>query len=419
MNNSIDGGQLADAALTPAQAKAWWMVLVATVGVAVCSTPIIFMTVGIFIRPLGTAMGWDRAQVTTSLSIAALALGLSSPYIGALLDRLPVRRVLSASLFLYGATVMLLPTLAARAGLPGYYLGFMLIGILSAGSNTMVYLRVVSAWFDKSRGLALGISMAGVALGGAVAAPLAAIIVQKYGWQAGYYMLGLLPIVIGIPLALFVLQEAPSANDRYSQMSPATVGVTRTHALGMRAFWLIIFSAFLMAASINGAQVHLVSMLMDRGVTLATASLATTVLAVFALMGRVGAGYLFDRVFAPYAAISIFALSCIGCLGLLAFQSTLAVYFCAALLGLGAGAESDLLGYLVSRYFGIKHFGQIFGWVFAAFMIGTAIGPVVFGIGFDLAQSYATPLIGAALSLLCVCILCALMPRFKQYSNMH
>ncbi|VVE80391.1 MFS transporter [Pandoraea sputorum] len=411
--------ELAPAALSGPSNKvrmndAWLMVVLSTIGVGVCSTSTILMTAGVFIKALGTAFQWDRAQTSISLSICALSLAVATPVVGSLIDRFRIRPVLVTSLLLYGATVVALPSMIVSWGLAGYYAGFLIIGILSAGSNTIVYLRLISAWFDRSRGLAIGISMAGVALGGAIAAPLAATVVQRFGWAAGYYALGALPIIVGVPLGLLFLREAPT---QPTGTSPAAgqsnlSGSSLSQALAGRAFWLVGASAFLMAVAINGAQTHLVPMLLDRGVALASAALATTVLAVAALIGRVAAGYLFDRVFAPRAAIAIFALSCVGCAGLLATNTPMSVYVCAALLGFGAGAESDLLGYLISRYFGLAHFGKIFGWVFASFMTGSAVGPVLFGMGFDASGNYVAPLYGACIALVVVCALCALLPRF-------
>lgn len=392
----------------------WLMVIYATIGAGVCSTAVILMTVGVFIRVLGTAQGWDRGQISGALSICALSLAVATPVVGALIDRYHLRAVLVTSLLSYGATVLAIPAMVSAWGIAGFYLAFFLIGILGAGSNTIVYLRVISGWFDESRGLALGISMAGVALGGAVTAPLAAAMIQRFGWEAGYYFLGGVPIVLGVPLGLFLLREAASRGGVSGRAagSPGATGRTLSQAFASRAFWLVGIAAFLMAVAINGAQIHLVPMLLDRGVALSSAAFATTLLAVAALIGRIAAGYLFDRMFAPRAAIGIFALSCVGCAGLLATNAPAYVYLCAALLGFGAGAESDLLGYLISRYFGLDHFGKIFGWVFASFMVGSAVGPVLFGMGFDASGSYAMPLYLACVALLAVCALCAMMPRY-------
>jgi len=411
-------GDITSAAEVRAEGKRinepWLMVVYATIGAGVCSTAVILMTVGVFIRALGTVHGWDRAQISGALSICALSLAVATPVVGALIDRFHLRTVLVTSLLSYGATVLAVPLMVKAWGITGFFLAFFLIGVFGAGSNTIVYLRVISGWFDRSRGLALGISMAGVALGGAIAAPFAAVMIQRFGWEAGYYSLGAVPIVLGVPLGLFLLREAPSpggVNGRSAGTAGPT-GRTLSQALTTRAFWLVGVSAFLMAVAINGAQIHLVPMLLDRGVALSSAAFATTVLAVAALIGRIAAGYLFDRVFAPRAAIGIFALSCGGCAGLLATNAPASVYLCAALLGFGAGAESDLLGYLISRYFGLDHFGKIFGWVFASFMAGSAVGPVLFGMGFDASRSYAMPLYLACLALLAVCALCAMMPRY-------
>ncbi len=132
------------------------------IGVAVCSSPVAMVTVGLFMKPLGAAYGWNRASVALAVSIGAIALAVSTPLAGRLIDRFGVRRVLLGSLVTYGAMLAAVPWCVRVFGLTGLYGAYVLVGILSSGANTVAYARLLTGWFTRSRGLALGIGMSGV-----------------------------------------------------------------------------------------------------------------------------------------------------------------------------------------------------------------------------------------------------------------
>jgi MFS family permease len=144
------------------------------------------------------------------------------------------------------------------------------------------------------------------------------------------------------------------------------------------------------------------------------AALSLSLLNIVAIGARVGAGYLFDHTFAPRVAAYLFALPLVATLLLLNSQAPMAAYAAAVLLGFGIGAESDLLGYLISRYFGLRAYGEMFGWIFGAFMVGTAAGPYLFGLGYDAHGNYSLPLACAAGALAVVCVLLLSMPRYTD-----
>ena len=139
--------------------------------------------------------------------------------------------------------------------------------------------------------------------------------------------------------------------------------------------------------------IHLVPLLTDRGVSAQSAALVMSLGAVGGMLGRVGGGYLLDRFFAPYVAVCFFCGSALG-IFLLWSGAVGGLAFVAAFLGgLGVGAEFDIIAYMVSRYFGLRAFGEIYGYVFAAFTLGGVIGPPLMGIGFDSTGSYS-PVLG-------------------------
>ena len=164
-----------------------------------------------------------------------------------------------------------------------------------------------------------------------------------------------------------------------------TRGITRT-------FWLLLCAFILVSASVQGCFIHMAAMLSDRGSTPEAAALATSLVGAALLIGRVGTGYLLDRFFAPRIAALIFGAAAVG-IALLWATSAIAPAFAAAfLVGLGLGAEVDIIAFLTSRYFGLRSFGVIYGFIFAGFGLAGGLGAYLMGAGFDVRGSYDLPL---------------------------
>jgi MFS family permease len=168
----------------------------------------------------------------------------------------------------------------------------------------------------------------------------------------------------------------------------------------------------LVGASVHACVIHLVSMLTDRGVSAENAALASSALGIALLLGRVGAGYILDRVFAPYVAIFFFSGVACGLFLLWLGAGGAAAFVGASLVGLGMGAEGDLIAYLTGRYFGLRSFGEIYGYLFSAFTLSGALGSLLMAIGFDRAGSYRLPL---AFFLIATITAAVLMTRLGQY----
>ena len=405
----------AEALTTRELPGAWRMCFWSTIGVAVCSSPVALVTVGLFMKPLGAAYGWSRASVALAISIGAIALALSTPLAGRLIDRFGVRRILLASLVSYGVAVASVPWCVRAFGLPGLYGIYVVIGVLSAGSNTIAYARVLTGWFKRSRGLALGIGMSGIPIGMAITPPLAQCLIEQSGWESAFVGLAALPVLVGVPVAALALHEAPierGAQTVAFGLPPG--GTTRKQAMRARGFWTLLIVFLLLACAMNGIELHIVPLLTDRGFPPMVAALSLSLLNIVAIGARVGAGFLFDRSFAPRVAAWLFGLPLIATVLLLGSLQHSAAYAAAVMLGFGIGAESDLLGYLIGRYFGLRAYGEMFGWIFGAFMLGTAAGPYLFGLGYDAHGNYILPLSCAAAALAAVCALLWSMPRYPR-----
>lgn len=412
--------ETASAADERVRRHAWLMVGMCMVGTMCCSTSVVLINTGVFIRPLGAAMGWGRGEVTFALSVAALSMAFANPFVGRAIDHFGVRPVLIGSLVSYGVFTAATPSLIGLFGPLGLYIGFGLVAALGAGSNVIAYVRVLSGWFagpmDGSRGLALGIAGAGVPLGAAVSSPLAVKLIDLFGWRAGFWGLAVLPFCIGLPVAIFGVRmahgETGGARAALAGGRTRASGLSLGEASRTRQFWLMIAIVLLMASCLQGIGIHTPPLLSDRGISANGLALVLAVTSVLGIAGRVGAGFLFDYFFAPWVSIGIFGIAATAAFMLVGLPGLAAAIAATMLVTVGSGAESDFVGYLVGRYFGLRSYGEIFGWIYGMFMVGIAVGPLLFGIAFDHFGSYRVPFIFAGCGLALICVLLLLMPRF-------
>ena len=400
---------------------AWLMVWMSMLGTMCCSTSVVLVNVGVFMKPLGHEIGWSRGQISLSLSIGALSMALANPFVGRLIDRFGVRPVLITSLVGYGVATACVPLMIQVGGLAGLYVGYALIAGVGAGSNVIAYVRVLSGWFsgplNNSRGFALGLASAGVPLGSTISGPLGVQLIAHFGWKGGYWGLALLPICVGLPIAIFAIRmaahEARTTPGAPAAQRPQHHGHTILEAMATRPFWLMVAIVLLMSSCLQGIGIHTAPLLSDRGLQPNGLALVLALNGVLGIVGRVGAGYLFDRFFAPLVAVGIFGIAAAASFVLVGVPGLFIAIAATMLVTIGSGAESDFVGYLVGRYFGLKAYGQIFGVIYGMFMVGIAIGPYLFGLAFDHFGDYRIPFTLAGTGLVVLCLLLLMMPRFK------
>lgn len=396
---------------------AWGMVLFAMAGTMCGTISVLLINTGIFMKPLSEAFGWNRAAITVSLSIGALTMAAANPFAGRLIDRYGVRHVLIVSQLVYGAIVALIPMLVAMMGIYGLYLAFGVASAFGAGATAVPFVRLLSGWFSgpllKSRGFALGCAAAGVPLGASITGPLAILLTSHFGWQGGFYGISLLPLLIALPISILYIREAPQdhAAVEHDTVLP---GLTLAEAARTAPFWMMIAMVLLISSCTQGLSIHITPFLSDSGLGPDGLASITALSGILAIIARLLAGFLFDRFFAPHVAIGNFVLPMAAAVLMSTVAGLPAAIVGAVLLALGQGAESDFIGYIIGRYFGLRHYGRIFGTIYGTFMLGIAVGPFLFGMAYDAWGDYRVPFMIAAVGLGALCILLGRLPRFTD-----
>ena len=399
----------------------WWIVAVTVVGLCLSVGPVFNYTFGIFATPLGRDLGVGRGALSLAVALLNIMVAIGSPIAGRLVDRFGGRRVIVSSIVALSACLWALA--AFTHSLMQLYVLYALAGLVGAGGTPVSHSRVVANWFDRRRGLALGFTSAGIGLGTFLLPSLVQFLIAQGGWRLAYGVLGGVCVVVAAPVVALFLRNTPEEMGLLPDGGgvSASTTVARPHsglavadALRTRTFWQLALLFFGVSACVNGTVAHLAPMLMDRGMSGTAAAFAASLFGAATIAGRVGNGYLVDRFFAPYVAAVLFGSAAIGLWMLASGARGGTGLVAAALLGLAIGAESDVMPFLVSRYFGMRAMGTLFGGVFAAYTLGAAAGPYAIGLGFDATGSYATPLTVAFVVLIGAVLTTFALPRYQR-----
>lgn len=388
----------------------WRVVLAACLGVMAGFGSLFVYTFTVFVKPLGAAFGWNRESVSVGFAIAAMTVGLSSPFIGRLIDRFGPRPIILPCMTVFGCGIASLALLGSE--LWHFYLTCFVIGVVGNGAAHLAYARSISTWFQRRLGMALAFVMVGAGLGAMILPVIAQSVVTRFGWRAAYLSLGAIALLLGLPLSWrYIIDRGP----RQKQSVPAVhSGLTWQQGTRTLAFWIVVAVLFVSSISMNGAITHLSALLTDRGITPGDAALCASVLGGLSVLGRIGTGWLLDRFFGAIVALIVNLVTAAGVVVLARSHSFATGALAAALLGIGAGGEAAITPYLLTRYFGLRAFSTLYGFTWTFYAAAGAIGPVILGRAFDRTGSYSSLLIVLAIALSLAAAMNLFLPKYPD-----
>jgi len=381
----------------------WWVVFASVLGLIVGAGSINVFAFGVFLKPISDDLGLGRGVISSAAGMTSILSAIASPFFGRMIDKWGIRPVLLPSIVLFALAVAGLSFLRAS---PAYlYFLFPLVGLTSVGQTPAAYSKAISAWFDRDRGLALGLALAGVGLGTAIIPQLSSFLIVSFGWRMAYVGLGGAIILLALIPATLCIHE-PDTSRAAVAARPVATGLTlREAALHSWRYWVLTLAFFLSAAAINGTLTHVVPLLTDRGLPVSVAVGALSISGIAIIVGRIFSGWCLDKIFGPYVAIAFFLCPLTGILLLYSGYAGPVPLVGTMLCGLGIGAEFDLMAFFVGRYFGMKSFGALYGLMFGISQFGNAVGSNIMGWSYQLLHSYAPAFVLFGIALLATCVL--------------
>lgn len=365
--------------------RGWRVVLGSCLGYGTGGAMILLVT-GLFIAPMKAALGWSTSAVAIA-PLITLSWALSSPFAGAVIDRIGSRRAAllgSVGLALCTSALALVPI-----SKPVLYGIAILMGLTCSLTLVPTYARAVMGWFQRGLGLALGLTLSGSALVSIVGLPLIGGAIARFGWRAGFLAVAALIVFVGLPAILFGCRERSGPTPVARRASAP--GRTIAKALSSPGLWLYNGAFALGCVAIGGFAAHLQPLLSQGGIPLSQALILGVVFALSVSVGRIGGGFLLDRL-SPFAVASaVLALSAVGALGLMVLSSEIAFGFLmliVAALGMGQGAEGDFPAFFSRRSFDADGYSTLVGIFVMTTAFGLAGGAFAFGVISDRTGGY-------------------------------
>jgi MFS family permease len=352
-----------------------------------------------FVTSLETAFNWSRTEIMTGFTVFFICGAISSPLFGRLVHQYGARKVVSLGTLLPCIGFVML---SQMNNLWHFYIGYILIGFGVAAMGPVITTLIVSNWFIRRRGAAIGALSMGVGIAGMIFTPLVIIyLLPNLGWSSTYLTFAAITGGLAIPLAILVIRTEPAdmgllpdgqdaSKIEGIDETIASEGLPFKSALGTTAFWLLA-AAILFQSVHMGVIQNQVPHLEDLGFSSGIVASAMSIVAIVSTIGNIIFGWLCDKIKVKIAAVLTIGLVIIGIILLITIKISSPAWLIwayATILGLGMGGMMPYTSLLVSTNFGLYSYGTIFGALSTFHMVGAGTAPIVYGYLFDRVGSY-------------------------------
>ena len=379
---------------------------------------------GIFFKSIENEFLLTRAATSAIFSANLFLAGLFAFIGGWALDKYGPRIVI----FLMGLFTGLGLLTSSQTNAPWQlFITYSLLIAMGTGSLYVVQNSTISRWFDRNRGLALGISGSGIGLGAVVMAPFATYLISAFDWRVAYIVIALLVWFTVVPLSVLLKRDPyeigalpdgarlGSINLKNDDDSIQPKGLSLTQALRTRSFWLFIFEMIFYASSLFLIFTHLVPHITDVGISATEAATVLSLMGGVAIAGRLIMGTISDKMSRKVSALICTSLQAIATMWLIWANSLLAFYLFAIIFGFSYGGAAPTTAALVGDTFGLRRIGGIMGMLGISHGIGAAIGPALGGIIYDVNNSYFLAFIlGASVLIMATISIALIRPEMDR-----
>ena len=396
-----------------------WVVVIAFFIIGITLYGIHF-SFGVFFKSIESEFNLTRAATSAILSANMLLAGVFSFFAGWALDRYGPKVVVLLMGIFTGLSLVLTSQVNA---LWQIFMTYSLLLAMGTGPLYVVPMSAVSRWFDKKRGLALGLSSLGIGLGTVIMAPFATYLITNFDWHTAYLIIGLIAWLIVIPLSRLLKkdpreigalpdgvkscrQEVKSKENSIQLIDSSLWLVFRK-----RSFWILVSTWFLFASSVFLVFTHLVPHVTDIGFSAGEAAAVLSLIGMGSIPGRLVMGIASDRIGRKSAIIICTLLQSGAMVWLLWARDLWMFYLFALIFGFAHSGLGPSMAAIIGDTFGLGKIGAIFGLLEVGFGIGAAIGPAIGGLIFDVTGSYSIAFLIVPAAMLLATLFIALIRR--------
>lgn len=337
--------------------------------------------------------GWSRAQTTSGIAIATV---LVQPLGGLLVHRFSARRLIMA-----GAAALLLAFVGFSLGTGSLFLYYAAWCVFMAGyvfSGPLPHQVILTQWFRRNRGLAIGLAYLGMGVGGAISQKYVALpLIEHFGWRTALALIGGSMLAV-VPVLLWVVRDRPADKGLYpdgDSVPPPDLAVqpqSFSQMLRQRSFWLLAFGSFCSIGAIGSINQHMKLLFRDAGLAAATVADTTFLILASSLAGRVVMGWLADRLSKKWVMVAAYLFVAMPIPLLYVVDRPGAPWIFAVVFGFGLGADFMLIPLMAAQIFGTNSLARAMGVILPADSIAQTCFPFLLGILRDRSGNYASGL---------------------------
>ncbi len=374
----------------------------------------------VYITPISDDLDISRTSISSAYAAATLLAAFGLPYVGRLIDRLGVRRVVLCVSILFGFANF---AFGHITGLVTLALAFGALRFLGQGSLMLSGNYLVSQWFSQRRGIALSLTALGFSLSMAAHPPLAQWLIDQVGWRASWFWLGIVTWALLVPMIVILVQNRPEdmglrpdgaiAPDvpSVSGRDAMDVGLTLHAAVRTPSFWIIALGLSSLSMLVTGMFFHQVSVFSLQGLDARIAARAFSISAIVMIVTMPLFGHLLDRLPTRPMFTSALLIMSASLVALAQVDDVASMILFSVFFGLANAGLQSHYTFMWARYFGRRHLGSIQGAAQTIGVVGASIGPLPLGLAFDLFGSYSGTLyLLAGLPVVCASMLLFLRP---------
>lgn len=349
-------------------------------------------SLAVFLAPMVVETGWSRAGISTAMTLDFLSLGIAGFLWGALSDRFGARPVVLAGATLLGIGIIL----ASRAEtLLEFQIVYGILVGLATGAFFAPMMATVTGWFDRHRGLAVGLVSAGLGVAPMTVSPFAGWLIENYGWRNAQLTIGIVALVLLVPAALLV-RRPPALAVGSAEAAAERSSMTVREAFVSPQFIVLALTFFACCAAHSGPIFHTVSYAIACGLPPMAAVTIYSAEGLAGLGGRLLLGIAADRLGAKRVLVAGLLVQAIGAAAYLGTRELAEFYAVAIVFGVAYGGVMPLYAVLARQYFGLRILGTVFGAATMVSSLGMALGPMVGGWIYDTFNEYAWLYIASA-----------------------